>query len=110
MTVPSVVLGVILEKISFSSKMSLSKQKKLYYQLVNKGRNRERKEDWRGAVAYVARKWMVCNFLMKLPDNFYSSVGGNFELWVLLGSLRVMFEILVLILSQKILIVYAESK
>ena len=66
--------------------MSLSKQKKLYYQLVNKGRNRERKEDWREAVAYVARKWMVCNFLMKLPDNFYSSVGGNFELWVLLGS------------------------
>ena len=86
MTVPWVVLGVTLEKISFSTKMSLSKQKKLYYQLVNKGRNRERKEDWRGAIAYIARKWMVCNFLMKLPDNFYSSVDGNFELWVLLGS------------------------
>ena len=84
--------------------------KKLYYQLVWKERKRERKEDWRGAVAYVARKWMVCSFSMKPPDNFYSGVDGNFELESSLVLLRVMFEILVLILSQKLLSVYAESK
>ena len=47
---------------------------------------------------------------MKSPDNFYSGVDGNFELESSLVLVRVMFEILVLILSQKLLSVYAESK
>ena len=47
---------------------------------------------------------------MKPPDNFYSGVDGNFELESSLVLLLVMFEILVLILSRKLLSVYAESK
>ena len=90
--------------------MSWSKQKTVLPVGLKKKRKRERKEDWRGAIAYVARKWMVFNFLTKSPDNFYSGVVWNFELESSLVLLRKMFEILVLILSQKLLSVSAELK
>ena len=64
--------------------MSLSKQKKLLPIGLKRRKKREKRRLKRCCL--VARKWMVCNFLIKSPDSLYSSVDGNFELWVLLGS------------------------
>ena len=86
MTVPwRKVLGVILEKINFSSKMSLSKQKNCITNWFTKDEiEKEKKIEEERLLTMPENEW--CHFLMKSPDNFYSGVDGNFELWVILGS------------------------
>ena len=73
------MLGVILEKINFSSKMSLSKQKNCITNWFTKDEiEREKKIEEERLLTMPENEW--CHFLMKSPDNFYSGVDGNFEL------------------------------